>query len=79
MSLPNDDYEATWPDGSEGFFTVPQATDEEGNPLFDENGDPLWAYNGEDICVEVLDPYGCGITEHCIQLTLDYLQQLSRL
>lgn len=69
LSLPNDEYEAIWPDGSEGFsWTVPQATDEDGNPLFDENGDPLWAYNGEDICVEVLDPYGCGITEHCIQL-----------
>ena len=72
LSLPNDQYTATWPDGSTGLsWTIDealQATDANGNLLFDDNGDPVWQYNGNDICVEIADPYGCGVTEHCVFL-----------
>ena len=72
VTLPNEDYIATWPDGSQGTeWTIPedlQATDAEGNPLWDAEGNPLWQYNGGQICVEVEDPYGCGVTEHCALL-----------
>ncbi len=72
ITLPNDEYIATWPDGTEGLeWTIPedlQQTDDEGNPVFDEYGNPVWEYNGGDICVEVEDPYGCGVTEHCVYL-----------
>jgi gliding motility-associated-like protein len=72
LSLPNDQYTATWPDGSTGMsWTINealQATDANGNPLFDENGDPVWLYNGSQICVDIEDPYGCGVTEHCVFL-----------
>ena len=72
LNLPNDDYIATWPDGSTGFvWELPedvQETDADGNPLFDEGGNPVWTYNGNQICVEIEDPYGCGVTEHCVLL-----------
>ena len=72
VTLPNEDYIATWPDGSQGTeWTIPedlQATDAEGNPLWDAEGNPIWQYNGGQICVEVEDPYGCGVTEHCALL-----------
>ena len=72
LSLPNDQYIATWPDGSTGMsWTIPedlQATDAQGNLLYDEEGNPIWAYNGSQICVDVEDPYGCGVTEHCVYL-----------
>ena len=72
LTLPNDQYTATWPDGSTGLtWTIDealQATDANGNLLFDDNGDPVWQYNGNDICVEIEDPYGCGVTEHCVFL-----------
>ena len=72
ITLPNDEYIATWPDGTEGLeWTIPevlQQTDDDGNPVFDEYGNPVWEYNGGDICVEVEDPYGCGVTEHCVYL-----------
>ena len=72
LTLPNDQYTATWPDGSNGLTwtidEVLQATDANGNLLFDDNGDPVWLYNGNDICVEIADPYGCGVTEHCVFL-----------
>ncbi len=72
ITLPNDEYVATWPDGSVGFeWTIAedlQATDADGNPSFDSDGNPVWLYNGGQICVEVEDPYGCGITEHCVYL-----------
>jgi gliding motility-associated-like protein len=72
LTLPNDQYTATWPDGSNGLtWTIDealQATDANGNLLFDDNGDPVWQYNGNDICVEIEDPYGCGVTEHCVFL-----------
>ncbi|MGY8888245.1 MAG: gliding motility-associated C-terminal domain-containing protein, partial [Flavobacteriales bacterium] len=72
LTLPNDQYTATWPDGSNGLtWTLDealQATDANGNLLFDDNGDPVWQYNGNDICVEIEDPYGCGVTEHCVFL-----------
>jgi gliding motility-associated-like protein len=72
LILPNEDYVATWPDGSTGLtWIIPedlQATDAEGNLLWDAEGNPIWAYNGGDICVEVTDPYGCGSTEHCVFL-----------
>jgi len=72
ISLPNDQYTATWPDGSTGMsWTINealQATDANGNLLFDENGDPIWLYNGSQICVDIEDPYGCGVTEHCVFL-----------
>ena len=72
LSLPNDQYTATWPDGSTGISWVIdedlQATDAEGNLLFDAEGNPIWAYNGSQICVEIEDPYGCGVTEHCVFL-----------
>ena len=71
MTLPNEDYIATWPDGSQGTeWTIPedlQATDAEGNLLWDAEGNPIWQYNGGQICV-VEDPYGCGVTEHCALL-----------
>jgi gliding motility-associated-like protein len=72
LTLPNDQYTATWPDGSTGMsWTINealQATDSNGNLLFDDNGDPIWEYNGNDICVDIADPYGCGTTEHCVFL-----------
>lgn len=72
LTLPSEDYIPTWPDGSQGHeWTIPealQATDAEGNLLWDENGDPVWEYNGSQICVTVEDPYGCGVTEHCVYL-----------
>ena len=72
LTLPNDQYTATWPDGSNGLtWTLDealQATDANGNLLFDDNGDAVWQYNGNDICVEIEDPYGCGVTEHCVFL-----------
>jgi gliding motility-associated-like protein len=72
LSLPSDQYTATWPDGSTGeSWTIDedlQATDAEGNLLFDDDGNPIWAYNGSQICVDIEDPYGCGATEHCVFL-----------
>lgn len=72
LALPGEDYIATWPDGSQGHeWTIPedvQATDADGNLLWDENGDPVWEYNGGQVCVDIEDPYGCGVTEHCVYL-----------
>ena len=72
LNLPSDQYTATWPDGSTGTtWTIAedlQATDAQGNLLFDEEGNPIWAYNGSQICVDIEDPYGCGVTEHCVFL-----------
>ena len=72
LDLPSDQYTATWPDGSTGTtWTIAedlQATDAQGNLLFDEDGNPIWAYNGSQICVDIEDPYGCGVTEHCVFL-----------
>jgi len=72
LNLPTDQYTATWPDGSTGAsWTIAedlQATDAQGNLLYDEEGYPIWAYNGSQICVEIEDPYGCGVTDHCVFL-----------
>ncbi len=61
ITLPNDEYIATWPDETEGLEWIIPGT-------WDDFGNPIWEYNGEDICVEVEDPYGCGVTEHCVYL-----------
>ena len=81
LDLPSDQYTATWPDGSTGTtWTIAedlQATDTQGNLLFDEDGNPIWAYNGSQICVDIEDPYGCGVTEHCVFLFIGQLPTIN--